>query len=73
MDASVYVTLAVGPDGVGRKTYVGVGADRSLWMEPEHMGLNEADLRRLSAEDASVVVRDAKTGRLFVNTQAVIA
>src|SRR5689334_3193695 len=73
MEVDVYFTLAVSPDGVSQKTCVGVGADRSFWMEPSHLGLSQADLRRLVSEDASILMRDFKTGRLFVNTQAVIA
>ena len=67
-----YVTPFTGIDGVRRTITLGLGSNRTLWIEWEELGLSVAEIRHLvRTYHGQVLLLDQENDRVFLNADAV--
>ena len=67
-----YVSPFTGIDGVRRTITLGMGSNRTLWIEWEELGLSVAEIRHLvRTYPGQVLLLDHEHDRVFLNADAV--
>ena len=72
-DIEFFYAILPRPDGSAFVTVVGVGADRSLWVEATSFGVGLAELEKLERDVGAVILHDTVDGRVYVEARAVVA